>query len=218
MKAFSGFSETETFTSVPNSFFRLLVRQITDVGELKVALHAIWSAANSESPPGAMAGPDFAAADLGLTAPQLKGGLSKAVKNGILLRTGRGAAARYFLNSPEGRAAVRAIEKDGLEGVPGVSSGPTERPAVFHLYEENIGPLTPLIADALKDAEDNYSAAWIADAIEVAVMNNKRSWSYCEAILKRWKEEGRAKKQDRRNDQAARQRDVEEKIRRFIHD
>jgi len=216
MKVFGGFPEIEASTLVPDSFFRLLVPQIADVGELKVVLHAIWSAANSDSPRLAMAEPDFTAADLGLSAPQLKRSLSKAVMHGILLRTGRGPSARYFLNSPGGHAAVQAIEKGSLEGVAGVSSGPIDRPSTFRLYEENIGPLTPLIADALKDAEDTYSEAWIADAIEVAVKNNKRSWSYCEAILKRWKEEGRAKKQDRRDDQAARQRDVEEKIRRFI--
>ena len=54
---------------------------------------------------------------------------------------------------------------------------------MFKLYEENIGPLTPLIADALKDAEEIYSSEWIADAIELAVKNNKRNWKYCEAIL-----------------------------------
>jgi DnaD/phage-associated family protein len=91
-----------------------------------------------------------------------------------------------------------------------------ERPNVFGLYEENIGPLTPLIGDALKDAEQSYAPEWIRDAIELAVRNNKRSWSYCEAILRRWKEEGRGAKQNRRDDQAARQRDVEEKIRKFI--
>jgi DnaD/phage-associated family protein len=87
---------------------------------------------------------------------------------------------------------------------------------VFKLYEENIGPLTPLIADALKDAEETYTAGWVADAIEMAVKNNKRNWKYCEAILKRWKEEGRAEKQNRRDDQASRQRDVEDKIKKFV--
>ena len=59
--------------------------------------------------------------------------------------------------------------------------------------------MTPLIADALKDAEEIYSVEWIADTIGLAVRNNKRSWKYCEAILKRWKEEGRGEKQDRRD-------------------
>jgi DnaD/phage-associated family protein len=56
-----------------------------------------------------------------------------------------------------------------------------------------------LIADALKDAEDLYSPEWIADVIEIAVKNNKRNWKYCEAILKRWKEEGTHGKKDKQN-------------------
>jgi DNA replication protein len=95
-------------------------------------------------------------------------------------------------------------------------SAPPERPNVFRLYEENIGPLTPLIADALKDAEETYQPEWIAEAIDLAVKNNKRNWKYCEAILKRWKEEGRAQRQNRRDDQASRQRDVEDKIKKFV--
>jgi DNA replication protein len=73
-----------------------------------------------------------------------------------------------------------------------------ERPNIFKLYEENIGPLTPLIADALKDAEEILGGMG-REAIELAVKNNKRNWKYCEAILKRWKEEGRGQKQDRRD-------------------
>jgi len=91
-----------------------------------------------------------------------------------------------------------------------------ERPNVFKLYEENIGPLTPMIADALKDAEEIYQADWIADAIEVAVKSNKRSWKYCEAILKRWKEEGRAEKQDRRDSEKDRRKYVEGEYSDFI--
>jgi DNA replication protein len=182
---------------------------------LKVALHAIWSAENSDSPLRPMATPDFVAADLGLSEPELKDSLRRAVQHGILLQTGDGRRARFYLNSPRGRAAARAAAGSHAEAE-GASTGPTDMPGIYRLYEENIGPLTPLIADALKDAESSYPTPWIADAIAVAAKNNKRSWSYCEAILKRWKEEGRAKKQDRRDDQSARQRDVEEKIRRFI--
>ena len=109
------------------------------------------------------------------------------------------AAVYFLLNSPRGRAGVQALKADSGIQKPEVSAPPVERPNIFRLYEENIGPLTPLIADALKDAEEMYSAEWIADTIELAVKNNKRSWKYCEAILKRWKEEGRGEKQDRRD-------------------
>ncbi|HMX74364.1 MAG TPA: DnaD domain protein, partial [Anaerolineales bacterium] len=87
-----------------------------------------------------------------------------------------------------------------------------ERSNLFKLYEENIGPLTPLVADVLKDAEEIYQAEWITEAIGLAVENNKRNWKYVEAILKRWKEEGRAEKQDRRNDKKDGQQSLSRKI------
>lgn len=57
-------------------------------------------------------------------------------------------------------------------------------------YENEVGPLTKRIMDALTAAVDEYSADWIIQAIGEAARNNKRSWSYVEAILKRWKVDG----------------------------
>lgn len=65
-------------------------------------------------------------------------------------------------------------------------------PNIYTLYEQNIGALTPMIADVLDDAQKTYpEPGWIADVIALAVTNNKRNWKYCEAILKRWKIEGK---------------------------
>jgi len=61
-----------------------------------------------------------------------------------------------------------------------------ERPNIFVLYEQNIGLLTPLIADQLKDAADQYPQEWIEAAFREAVQHNKRNWSYISAILRRW--------------------------------
>ena len=62
----------------------------------------------------------------------------------------------------------------------------------FRIYEQNIGPLTPLIADSIKAWEEELKdASWISEAIGEAVKNNKRNWKYCEAILKRWQTEGK---------------------------
>ena len=74
------------------------------------------------------------------------------------------------------------------------------KPNIFKLYEENIGPLTPLIADALRDAEESYPEEWIEEAIRIAVANNVRRWNYIDRILTRWQEEGRDGT-DRRNNQ-----------------
>ncbi len=66
-----------------------------------------------------------------------------------------------------------------------------ERPNIFVLYEQNIGLLSPLIADELRDAADQYPTEWIELAFREAVQHNKRKWSYIRAILRRWETEGR---------------------------
>ncbi len=214
MNKFKGFTASESFSVIPDTFFHQLLQQIEDVAELKVTLYLIWRIEHMDGPFRALNNMDFDGKDLGLTAEEITSGLEKAVERGTLLKVqkvhvdpGRNDAMVYFLlNSPKGRAGAAAIENGQWNPKTGISAPPVERPNVFRLYEENIGPLTPLIADALKDAEDNYPAEWIGESIELAVKHNKRSWKYCEAILKRWKEEGRAEKQDRRDAEKDRNR------------
>lgn len=216
MDAFQGFSDSESFTEIPDTFFTFLLAQLGDPAELKVILYSMWRMAQMEEGLVAMAEADYQGANLGLSAAQIQLALDEAVADGILLRSTHEADALYFLNSPRGRSGARDHAERGRRGFPATSSRPLERPNVFKLYEENIGPLTPLIADALKEAEATYSAEWTAEAIELAVKNNKRNWKYCEAILKRWKEEGRAEKHHGRDAQGYDQRDVEDKIRKFV--
>ncbi len=66
-----------------------------------------------------------------------------------------------------------------------------ERPNIFVLYEQNIGLLTPLIANQLEDAADHYPEDWIEAAFSEAIQHNKRKWTYIRAILQRWETEGR---------------------------
>jgi DnaD/phage-associated family protein len=74
------------------------------------------------------------------------------------------------------------------------------------LYEQNIGALTPLLAERLQEAENEYPVAWIESAIEIAVANNVRKWRYVEAILEDWKTKGRDDQEDRRDLEETRQR------------
>jgi DNA replication protein len=203
MKNFKGFTDSESFTQLPDTFFHQLLSQIDDVAEMKVTLYILWRVQHMDGSFRAFQAPDFAEQGLGLSAEGVRSGLEKAVKRGVILKADRKEEVVYFLNSPRGRAAANAFLHGELRTA-GMTQAPFERPNIFRLYEENIGPLTPLIADALKDAEDTYAPEWIAETIELAVKHNKRSWKYCEAILKRWKEEGRAEKQDRRDAEEAR--------------
>ena len=211
MSPFKGFSDSETFTRLPDSFFRLL-GEIDDLAELKVTIYALWRIEHIEGPFRALCQTDFAEEDLlsGMDADAISSGLEKAISRGTLIRAAHKADVFYFLNTPRGRAAAETFAKGDWRGSTRIMAGePLERPNIYKLYEENIGPLTPMIADTLKDAEEIYPAEWLMEAIELAVKNNKRNWKYAEAILKRWKEEGRAEKQNRRDDQKGRRKYVE---------
>ena len=62
---------------------------------------------------------------------------------------------------------------------------------LFSIYENEIGLLTPFIADAIEGwLKDGLPEKWIADGIHEAAAQNKRSWKYIEAILKRWDAQG----------------------------
>jgi DnaD/phage-associated family protein len=80
--------------------------------------------------------------------------------------------------------AVRALDLQDAEHVA------VHRPNIFALYERYIGPLTPLVAEQLRDAERSYPRTWIEEAIDAAVRYNRRNWRYVNAILRRWEEAG----------------------------
>lgn len=73
---------------------------------------------------------------------------------------------------------------------------------VFEIYENNISVLTPIVSKNLKDAEIEYGQDWLKSAIEEAARQNKRSWSYIDAILKNWHSKGyRSRRNDGENKQ-----------------
>lgn len=113
----------------------------------------------------------------------------------------------YMVNTPWNREVVQQW-KEGEVDLAGIDLGldvlyqshsePRRRarvsvvsPNIFGLYEQNIGVLTPLIAEKLSEAEKAYPPEWINEAFGLAVSNNKRSWRYIEVILKKWASEGR---------------------------
>ena len=216
MTKFKGFTGSESFSIIPDTFFHQLLKQIDDVAELKVTLYLIWRIEHMDGPFRALSKMDFPVKDLGLPADEIASGLDKAVRRGTLLRVQKDAAVYFLLNSPRGRAGAESVQNGQWDPQTGTTAPPVERPNIFKLYEENIGPLTPLIADALKDAEETYSAEWVGEAIELAVKNNKRNWKYSEAILKRWKEEGRGQEQDRRDTEKISRDDIQKSVDEFF--
>lgn len=67
-------------------------------------------------------------------------------------------------------------------------------------YEQNIGALSERIGEMLKMDLEEYGLTLCLDAIDEAVRQNKRAWSYAQGILKNWYRDGRTsgkKAQDR---------------------
>lgn len=206
MEHFKGFPAGELkFTSVPDLFFARLLPQIDSLVELKVTLHFLWvhyrqtkqAIAKNELLTDETLVESLALIDEDVE-QALTLGLSRAVERGTLLHveieTPEGGYDLYFLNSERGRLARAKIEEGeiGVVAVSGVEvAPPTKRPNIFELYEDNIGLISPILADELKDAEINYRAEWIEDAFKIAVENNVRKWSYIRAILERWATSGR---------------------------
>lgn len=203
MKRFSGFPAGKTrLTPIPSLFFSELLPEIDDLDELKVTLYAIWFLDRQEGDVRYITFVDFQSDPAllgGLSSAEggLIHGLQRAVERGSLLQALPPDVplqeALFFLNTVRGRAALKAWREgkwqpDASRPAAGLKD---ERPSIYKLYEENIGPLTPLIADELRDAEAAYPAEWIEEAVQAAVVNNARSWAYVLAILRSWQERGR---------------------------
>jgi DnaD/phage-associated family protein len=70
----------------------------------------------------------------------------------------------------------------------------TNRSPVYITYEQEIGVLSPIIAQKVGEAIDTYPETWCIEAIEIAAKANTRRWNYIEGILKNWHTDGRGKR------------------------
>src|SRR6266498_1785223 len=109
MSKFKGFTDSESFTQLPDTFFHQLLNQIDDAAELKVTIYVLWRVEHLDGPFRALQGSDFEEKELGLSSEEIRSGLAKAVKRGSLLQVKKEGADFFLLNSPRGRAAIQAI-------------------------------------------------------------------------------------------------------------
>ena len=205
MKLFSGFPSGKVqVTPLPNLFFSELCPAIDDLAELKVTLHVFWLLAHRKG--NAMTRVTLSELRADRTLMQslaacdaqpddaLTRALAAATERGTLLHRAIDGDDVYFLNDDAGRRAYEKSERAEGALPRGAAREPApvvDRPNIFALYEQNIGLLTPMLSEELKDAEHEYPAEWVEDAFRIAVKQNKRSWAYISGILKRMKTEGR---------------------------
>lgn len=199
---------------VPDHFFTDLLPLIDDLAELKLTLHCFWLLNEQQGDLRYLTGSDLRMdgdllrslnldSDLRPPLATLEDALERAVARNTLLRmevtTGSGEEELteewYFINTEKGRQAVAAIRQGKLAEIqsilPDEARLRVERPNIFVLYEQNIGMMTPLIAEQLRDVEKSFAPEWVDEAFDIAVSRNKRSLRYIHAILKRWETEGK---------------------------
>lgn len=205
MPTFSGFASGKADqTAIPEQFFTELLAEIDSLPELKVTLYVFWFVSQMEESVRYFKLTELAADQhlmegLGPTPREaniaLEDGMERAVIRGTFLKAvgeAEGEPFEIFLvNTPKGRAAMEGLLAGKWNPLKKRAMDITveaARPTIFALYEENYGPLTPMIADILRDAAEQYSMEWIEAAIQETVLRNIRNWKYTEAILKRWEE------------------------------
>ena len=210
------------FDRLPTAFFSELLPQIDHLGELKVTLYALWRLDRMEGDFRYLLDEDFIndsrfisglSSSMDQAKQILDDSISRCLKRGTMLKAvthiHNQQTVLYFFNSPRGRESVKAIE-NGLwrpsdEDVRVPIELVPARPNIYLLYEKNIGPITPLLAEALDNAESDYPASWIEEAFRIAVEKNVRNWRYIEAILRRWQERGYDVRENRRDTEKTRQ-------------
>ena len=198
---------------VPAPLLGGLLADITDPAELKLILRILWHIHQKKGEPRPVRPSELYSDRVVADALGLKGetleitidnALKAAVERGIFIQaeTQQGEPL-FILNIQPERAALASTADLTAVAQPGPKTetwnSPDDRPGVYILYEQNIGALTPLIAERLREADETYPGDWIGDAIKIAVENNVRNWKYVSAILERWQVEGRVDGESRRD-------------------
>jgi DnaD/phage-associated family protein len=205
--SFTGFPDSGLASTVPNLFFARVMPAINEPAELVVSAYFFYAAGQSDR----SRRPRFVTRDEleadatllrslsglcgGDSHEALDTGLRLSLQRRTIIRASAETSGRtrelFAVNTPSNRRALEALSGGRLEiDGPLPAAAGTAPSDIFALYEENIGTITPLVAEELEEAERRYPAHWIEAAFREAVANNKRSWRYVERILSRWETEG----------------------------
>ena len=205
---YKGFPRKVRYVPVPTPLLESLLEEIDDLAELKCTLRVIAMLHVKKGHPrfvtlGELQADRTLTRSLGQdgdsASQSIEQGMAKAVRRGTIAVASveeSGARQQLFtLNTEVNRTTLEKIAEGATQVSPLPVSEPwvepEDTPNIFALYEQNVGMLSPMIADELREAEELYPVEWISEAIREAVGLNKRSWRYISRILERWEHEGR---------------------------
>ncbi|MFC2045238.1 DnaD domain-containing protein [Chloroflexota bacterium] len=217
MEQQKGFPTRMEFTPIPNYFLSTVLPKINDIFELKITLYSLATLYNKRGYPRFITYKELLGNDglissfSGTSRPAeelLRDALEMATQRGtlihIIMDQGGTPEDIYLINTEKDKQAAEKIQRGeliltGLKTTGQSYSETKEIPDIFTLYEQNIGMLTPTIADELREAEKLYPESWIRDAVREAVNQNVRKWTYISAILESWTTKGKSDGTNRRD-------------------
>jgi DnaD/phage-associated family protein len=203
--AFTGFS-TDKLIGLPPEFFTQVLPAIVVPSELKVTLHIFYRLSKQRGSPRRINWDELTSDHMliqslrGLSRLRpphelLEEGLDAALQRTTLLHLALPGDGRltnwYLVNTAANRAWVETMDEAQVSLLPN-DPAPEQRLPLLALYEQNIGLVTPLLVDELREAEAQYPYEWLEEAIREAVRANARSWRYVRKVLERWATNGRA--------------------------
>ena len=200
-------SGEQQLLTLPAEYISRLLTEIDDLAELKLTLFCLWALGQKEGnyrylryaelrADGSLMRGIARIDDSRCAGDILDEAIDKSTARGTMLEAQIELAGRkqriLILNDEQGQFVYHQIVSgewmpagdDEIEILP-------VRPSLYGLYEANVGVLTPMIAEAIKDAEATYSLEWIEDAMRYAVERNARNWRYIRKVLESWQREGR---------------------------
>ena len=214
-KPFQGFPVRSRLIPLPELLLTRLLPEINSLGELRLILHIFHLLSQKSTSPKFVSYEELSAdrsflegiEGEGNTDEVLCKALESAIDRGVLLHltldNEGGREDLYFINTEPNKRAVAKLKKGEIsldESLPHVESSiRQEKPNIFDLYEKNIGILSPMISEELREAEKLYPVSWIEEAFREAVNLNKRNWRYIARILERWYSEGKDSGEFRRH-------------------
>ena len=206
-KTYPGFPKRVRQAPVPAPVLGSLLEVIDDLDELKCTLRVIDLLSQKRGYPRFVTLRELQA-DKSLaraipadgdtsSAVRIERSLARAVKRGTLVfavaGTGKDRQPMFGLNTESDRAGLAKVAGEGWQAdaeYPEPAAA-VERPNIFEMYEQNIGLISPMIADSLREADGMYPQDWIEEAFGEAAAQNRRSWRYVSRILERWERDGR---------------------------
>lgn len=184
------------FVAVPGTYVSQVVRLVDDMTELKTSLLLFYLLSESRDYPAFVTAEEFGlkcSSLLGLSPDECSRGIGAAIDRGVFLKVRAPLNGVehdiFFANLESDLSAIEEFKQRMKCGAAGGSAPSVQN--IFQLYEQNIGVVSPLIADELRDAQRTYPPAWVEEAFREAVRARRLNWKYVSRILERWQSEGK---------------------------